>query len=173
MNHGEISLPEYVRWMTGIIAEFKAFSRKHSFYLKVSIILLSFAIPFAVLFGLDPQSFNATWKGRTFYLFFLWLIFLELILLEKPEQRTLDESRVQHVNNKKRGNQLIVLGILFLFLTAHYFNLTSQAGPHTNVIGMWALSIAILSISLGFITLGLYKCGLRLRAIVRRLGLGL
>jgi exosortase/archaeosortase family protein len=27
-----------------------------------------------------PSSFEATWKGRTYYLFFIWLVFLELVL---------------------------------------------------------------------------------------------
>ncbi len=42
--------------------------------------LLSFIIPFLVLYFLYPYSFEATWKGRTYYLFFLWLFFLEMIL---------------------------------------------------------------------------------------------
>jgi len=172
INHGDASLPEYGRWTTGIATEFKAFTRKHSFYLRISIILLSFAIPFAVLFGLNPQSFNATWKGRTFYLFFLWLVFLELILLEKPERRSINESKVRHVNNKRRGNQLIVLGSIFLFLTAYCFNLASQAGLSANVIGIWVLSLTILVISLGFITIGLYTRGLSLSTSARRLVLG-
>jgi len=42
--------------------------------------LLSFIIPFLVLYFLYPASFEMTWKGRTFYLFFLWLVCLEMIL---------------------------------------------------------------------------------------------
>ena len=49
-------------------------------YFKILIIFLSFAIPFTVLYYLDAQSFNLTWKGRTFYLFFIWLFVLELVL---------------------------------------------------------------------------------------------
>ena len=40
-------------------------------------------MPVLILYFLHPNSFEAaqeTWKGRTFYLFFLWLIILELIL---------------------------------------------------------------------------------------------
>jgi len=33
-----------------------------------------------MLYTLDPASFELTWKGRTFYLFFIWLIILETIL---------------------------------------------------------------------------------------------
>jgi thaumarchaeosortase len=42
--------------------------------------IIPFAISFLILYSLYPASFEATWKGRTFYLFFLWLIALETIL---------------------------------------------------------------------------------------------
>lgn len=42
--------------------------------------VLSFIIPFLILYCLDPKSFEATWKGRTYCLFFLWLVSLEVIL---------------------------------------------------------------------------------------------
>jgi len=42
--------------------------------------LLAFAVPFLWLYSLHPSSFELMWKGRTFQLFFIWLIALELIL---------------------------------------------------------------------------------------------
>jgi exosortase/archaeosortase family protein len=42
--------------------------------------LISFAIALAILYLLDPASFELTWKGRTYQLFFAWLILLETIL---------------------------------------------------------------------------------------------
>ena len=42
--------------------------------------LFSFIIPFLILYYLNPNSFEKTWKGRTYYLFFLWLFLLEIIL---------------------------------------------------------------------------------------------
>ncbi|MFB3889262.1 MAG: exosortase/archaeosortase family protein [Candidatus Bathyarchaeia archaeon] len=42
--------------------------------------LVAFAVPFLWLYLLDPASFEMMWKGRTFQLFFIWLIGLELIL---------------------------------------------------------------------------------------------
>jgi thaumarchaeosortase len=48
--------------------------------LIASLPLVSFIIPLAILYSLDPNSFEATWKGRTYYLFFVWLLSLELIL---------------------------------------------------------------------------------------------
>jgi thaumarchaeosortase len=42
--------------------------------------IMPFAISFLILYYLYPASFESTWKGRTFYLFFLWLVALETIL---------------------------------------------------------------------------------------------
>jgi thaumarchaeosortase len=42
--------------------------------------LLAFAVPLLWLYLLYPASFELMWKGRTFQLFFIWLIALELIL---------------------------------------------------------------------------------------------
>lgn len=42
--------------------------------------ILPFVASFFILYYLYPASFESTWKGRTFYLFFLWLVFLETIL---------------------------------------------------------------------------------------------
>lgn len=41
---------------------------------------IAILIPNIILYFLDPFSFEKTWKGRTYYLFFLWVIFLETIL---------------------------------------------------------------------------------------------
>jgi len=54
-------------------------NRSISIIIKLSPIL-SFIIPFIALYYLYPSSFEETWKGRTYYLFFIWLIFLETIL---------------------------------------------------------------------------------------------
>lgn len=42
--------------------------------------LIAFIVPLLWLYFLDSSSFEAMWKGRTFQLFFVWLIALELIL---------------------------------------------------------------------------------------------
>ncbi|MGQ9726731.1 MAG: hypothetical protein ACUVQL_06335, partial [Candidatus Bathycorpusculaceae bacterium] len=46
--------------------------KNQSILIKISTIL-AFAIPFFILYALYPESYEATWKGRTYYLFFLWL----------------------------------------------------------------------------------------------------
>jgi exosortase/archaeosortase family protein len=60
--------------------------RKHANVLIAVLILISVAAPIFVLYVAYPSylqypnSFEITWKGRTFYLIFLWLFFLETIL---------------------------------------------------------------------------------------------
>ena len=63
-------------------------TKKHVHMLAKCLPILSFAIPFGILYFLDPASFEMTWEGRTYYLFFLWLMLLETMLNE-------DELRVQ------------------------------------------------------------------------------
>jgi len=54
--------------------------KKHVNTLLKLLPLLAFAVPFLWLYSLHPASFELMWKGRTFQLFFVWLIALELIL---------------------------------------------------------------------------------------------
>ena len=66
--------------------------RRHvSFNVIVKLLpLIAFVVPLALLFILNPAdpylqvspqaSFQLMWKGRTFQLFFIWLIALEFIL---------------------------------------------------------------------------------------------
>lgn len=42
--------------------------------------VISVIIPILILYQWDPASFEHTWQGRTFHLFFIWLILLETIL---------------------------------------------------------------------------------------------
>jgi len=45
-----------------------------------TIPIISLALPILLLYYWDPSSFEHTWQGRTFYLFFVWLISLETVL---------------------------------------------------------------------------------------------
>jgi thaumarchaeosortase len=48
-------------------------------FLKI-IPLIAFTIAILWLYLIYPMSFELMWKGRTFQLFFIWLIFVEIIL---------------------------------------------------------------------------------------------
>ena len=58
----------------------KTIFREHAPYVAVIMVFLSFAIPLILLYYLHADSFTESWKGRTFYLFFIWLFVLEVIL---------------------------------------------------------------------------------------------
>jgi len=70
--------------------------------------LLSFVIPFLALYSLYPESFEVTWKGRTFYAFFLWLAFLELVM------------SWEKIQTKKSGSTRNVAFIIALTLPTMY-----------------------------------------------------
>src|SRR4030043_2266772 len=57
-----------------------SFLKKHENTLLKLLPLVAFAVPLLWLYLLQPASFELMWKGRTFQLFFIWLIALELIL---------------------------------------------------------------------------------------------
>lgn len=42
--------------------------------------VMAFMAPISILYYLYPASFNMTWKGRTYYMFFIWLLILETVL---------------------------------------------------------------------------------------------
>ncbi|MBN1358449.1 hypothetical protein JW988_06740 [Candidatus Bathyarchaeota archaeon] len=54
--------------------------KKHENTLLKLLPLVAFAVPLLWLYLLEAGSFELMWKGRTFQLFFIWLIALELIL---------------------------------------------------------------------------------------------
>jgi thaumarchaeosortase len=54
--------------------------RKHQHSAFKILPLIALAIPLLWLYFLDPSTFELMWKGRTFQLFFIWLVGLELIL---------------------------------------------------------------------------------------------
>jgi thaumarchaeosortase len=97
------------------------------FLLKV-LPLIAFAVPLAVLYLLNPAdtylkvsaqaSFELMWKGRTFQMFFLWLIALEFILSWEAIQ--------SKINTKNKAHLIIYLVILLLpslYLLAEFMGL--------------------------------------------------
>jgi len=79
--------------------------------------VLSFIIPFLVLCSLYPKSFEGdptwegSWQGRFFYLFFLWLVSLEMIL----SWEKLQTNKV----NKLRSRRTIAFIIALLLPTVY------------------------------------------------------
>jgi thaumarchaeosortase len=60
---------------------------------RILLPIISFIIPIVILYSLDSKSFEITWKGRTYYLFFLWLLFLETFLNWRELEHALGKIR--------------------------------------------------------------------------------
>jgi len=55
-------------------------TKKIGIVLLKTLPLISFIVPMILLYMLFPASFETTWKGRTYYLLFLWIVMLEVIM---------------------------------------------------------------------------------------------
>jgi thaumarchaeosortase len=91
--------------------------KKNIHILERLLPLLSFIVPFLALYLLYPRSFEGdpawegSWHGRFFYLFFLWLVSLEIIL----NWEKLQTNKV----NKLRSLRTFTLIIAFLLPTIY------------------------------------------------------
>jgi thaumarchaeosortase len=90
--------------------------------------LIAFTVPLALLYFQSPGSFESMWKGRTFQLFFIWLVALEFILSWETIKLKINRQ------NKARS---LALGLVLLLPTLlvvleYYFGLN-------NAIANWAL----------------------------------
>lgn len=84
--------------------------------------IFSFIIPLIVLYYLYPSSFEATWKGRTYYLFFIWLVFLETIL-SWEELKTNKINKLRSIRTV--GFTISLLLPTIYILAANFFGLNS------------------------------------------------
>lgn len=87
------------------------------------LLIVSFVVPFSILYVLEPSLFQATWIGRTFYLFFLWLVVLEMIL----NWDSLQSSRVKKVMSPRTVLFIIVLLMPTLYVVwANFLGLNTM-----------------------------------------------
>ena len=112
-------------------------AKKFSSILIKLLPLIAFAAPLALLYFLNPtdsylklstqDSFQLMWKGRTFQLFFIWLVALEFIL--SWESIKLKISK----HNKARllGFALILLLPTLYVVSENYFGLNSAIANWT------------------------------------------
>ena len=122
------------------------------------VIPFSFIIPIIMLYILDPDSFNATWKGRTFYLFFLWLLFLELILAwEKLSQKnlaSLKKFRIVAIGIMASIPIVYVIGVNLLGLNPMLMELGKQILTYLHFslenLQHWPLSLEYLVFTIFF-----------------------
>ena len=89
--------------------------------------IIAFVPPFLILYSLYPASFEATWKGRTFYLFFLWLVSLELIL---------NWDKIPKLKTNKAGSVRTALFIAVLVLPTIYVIASNYFGINDALVNL-------------------------------------
>ncbi|MEM3577685.1 MAG: exosortase/archaeosortase family protein [Candidatus Bathyarchaeia archaeon] len=70
-----------------------------------------------ILYCIDPISFGKTWKGRTYYIFFLWLILMEIIL----KWDAFKDHRIKSVKSIRGIVFLVVFWLPTLYVIAGNF----------------------------------------------------
>jgi thaumarchaeosortase len=104
---------------------------------------IAFLLPILLLYHIYPESFEATWKGRAFHLFFLWLSVLETVL---------GWDKLPPATVRRRGIVAVTLPLLLPTLyvvLAHYGGvnavITEFATQHAVYWAHWmALSVEYL-----------------------------
>ncbi len=100
--------------------------KEHSDTIVKLLPLFAFVVPLALLFGLNPadpylnlsaqDSFQVMWKGRTFELFFIWLIALEFIL-----NWEIFKSKISKQNKAKLAAVAVALLLPTLYVISEYY----------------------------------------------------
>lgn len=108
------------------------FVKKHTNEILLLAPLAAFAVPLVWLFLLEPASFDNLWKGRTFQLFFVWLILLELILgwdsLQKHEPIKQSKLRLAVLAGALALPTVYVVASNYFSLTEAIVAMSKQAG---------------------------------------------
>ncbi|PIU58916.1 hypothetical protein COS86_06965 [Candidatus Bathyarchaeota archaeon CG07_land_8_20_14_0_80_47_9] len=86
--------------------------------------ILSFIAPFLILYSLQPWTFEQTYHGRTFLLFFLWLVVLEIIL---------SWEKLQKIKVNKLRSIRTVLFVIALLLPTIYVVAANYYGINTII----------------------------------------
>jgi len=115
--------------------------KKHSNTLMKLLPLLAFAVPLLWLYLLDASSFGLMWKGRTFQLFFIWLIALELIL----SWETLKPNRIDKAASAKTFALIAALLLPTVYVvTSNYLGLNTAIADASRQSGAtWWNSMAL------------------------------
>ncbi len=98
---------------------------RHNIGVAVKLMLvLSFVIPFGILYFIEPGLFERTWIGRTFYLFFLWLVVLEIVI----DWSELGRSRIQRMRSARAIMFIIFLTLPTLYVVLANYQLNAVIG---------------------------------------------
>ncbi len=127
--------------------------KKHVNTLVALLPLFAFAAALVWLYFLDAASFELMWKGRTFQLFFVWLISLELIL-------GWENLQTSKITKLKSPRTLIFAAVLLLPLVyvaiSYYFGLNAAIEASTKQMGVqWANSMPL---SIEYLVFAVISC---------------
>jgi exosortase/archaeosortase family protein len=87
--------------------------------LRKTLPFIGIIAPFLVLYILYPSSFDLMWKGRMFYLFFLWLLFVETIInMDLARSYSVVPEFVQFV--PLSIEYLILTGLFIMIFSLYY-----------------------------------------------------
>jgi thaumarchaeosortase len=114
--------------------------KKASFLLKL-LPLVAFAFALLWLYFLEPASFELMWKGRTFQLFFIWLIGLELIF----GWESLQESKLHKMVSARTFAFIAALALPTLYVAmSYYWGLNAAIANWATQSGIpWASSMPL------------------------------
>ena len=117
------------------------FLKKHENTLLKLLPLVSFSVPLLWLYFLDAGSFELMWKGRTFQLFFIWLIALELIL----NWETIQPKKIDKATSAKTLAFVAALLLPTLYVvTSNYLGLNTAIAEASRQSGVtWWESMAL------------------------------
>jgi hypothetical protein len=127
--------------------------KEHENTLLKLLPLVSFAVPLLWLYFLDAGSFELMWKGRTFQLFFIWLIALELIL----SWETIQPNKMGKPTSAKTFAFVAALLLPTLYVvTSNYLGLNSVIAEVSRQSGVtWWESMAL---STEYLVFALFFC---------------
>lgn len=85
--------------------------------LRKTLPFIGIIAPFLVLYILYPSSFDLMWKGRMFYLFFLWLLFVETII----NWERIIGSKVIKLKSERTAVFIVALALPSLYIVVANF----------------------------------------------------
>lgn len=129
--------------------------------LRKTLPIIGLTVPFLILYIFYPSSYDLMWKGRMFYLFFLWLLFVETII----NWDRIAESKITKMRSVRTAVFIVALALPVLYITVANFaglnNAIMDLATHYNVVPQFVqfvpLSIEYLVLTgLSILILSLY-----------------
>ncbi len=125
--------------------------KEHKSLLMKLLPLVSFAVPLLWLYFLDASSFELMWKGRTFQLFFIWLVGLELIL----SWENLQTNKIKKLLSARTFAFIAAMALPTIYVAASFYGGLNTAITNwaTQSRIQWANSIPLSTEYLAFTVL--------------------